>query len=395
MKILTYLIIINALFNLAVIGLAGQDSGAATGITAENATPASQRKILFTEDDSLSVTFRVRENHPRRKAIEYFEQNGSPEAVEILGDFLTHHGSERKLKQLALSALGRIGTPEAVKTILQFEAWSRQRLGKPAPFHFGRTEHASDHFQDIYLDPIARTTDSQGKTWAVFPWGRYGQQRMWLTSSEDGETWAQPVALDLPEMPRLVRNSARTFENKCQLTIDNDKVIVTCDGQPYEASIKESLKDSDSDGLPDIVEADLQTDPIVSDTDEDGIADGRDSNPLTPRYSNGSDESEIRQAVFGALFATANSTDAIVIVDRGEFAEQEYEGFAGPVLRSAQSRAGFVNITNITVTLESPTTASARISDWEGSLAASMHEAKLKKINGKWIIVEFGLTMIS
>jgi len=390
-----YFIMTTVLFGAVNTGLAGENTDTATGVTAEDATLAAQRKILFTEDDSLSVTFRVRENHPRRKAIEFFEQNGSPEAVQILGDFLTHHGSERKLKQLALSALGRIGTPEAVNAITQFEQWSRERFLKPAPFHFGRTEHASDHFQDIYLDPIARTTDSQGKTWAVFPWRRYGRQRMWLTSSEDGENWEQPIALDLPEMPRLVRTSERTFENECTLDIDNDIVVVTCDGWPYETSIKESLKDSDADGLPDIIEADLKTDPIVSDTDEDGVADGRDSNPLIPPHSNSSDESQIRQAVFAVLFATSSSTDAIVIVDRGQFAEQEYDGFAGPVLRSVENRDGFVNITNMTVTLESPTAATARISDWEGSLAASMHEAKLTKINDKWVIVEFNLTMIS
>ncbi len=392
MKTLSYLMIVNALFSIASIGFAAENTTVESEQSIDIDTLLiSQKEILFKEDDSLSVTFRVRENHPKRKAIDFLEQNGSPQAIKILKDFLTNHGSERKLKLLALLALGRIGTDEAIDAITKFEKWSRARFLKPQPFCFGRKQHASDHFQDYYVDPVAKTTDSQGKTWAIFPRG----QRILLTSSDDGETWTQPITLDLTEMPRLVRTTDRTFNKKFQLKIDNDTVIITCDEQVLETSIKASLKDSDSDGLPDIVEAQLQTDPTVSDTDKDGVADGRDSNPLTPRHSENSDETQIRQAVFAALFATCSNTDAIALIDRGEFARQEYYGFAGTVLRVSETRSGFVNITGLTVKLESPTTATASIHDWGGMLAASTHEAKLKKINGKWIIVEFMLTMIS
>ena len=45
--------------------------------------------------------------------------------------------------------------------------------------------------------------------------------------------------------------------------------------------------------------------------------------------------------------------------------------------------------------IDSPTTASATISDYEGNLAGSEHDAKLEKINGKWVVVEFKMTWIS
>jgi hypothetical protein len=246
-----------------------------------------------------------------------------------------------------------------------------------------------------YLDLIAEATDEKGKTWAVFPWSRYGKQDIWLTFSTEKDSWSRPILLELPGMPYLVRTSERAFDKKCQLQIEGDSVTVTCDGSAAKSSISRSLKDSDSDGLPDIVEGRLLTDPDNPDSDRDGIADGNDSNPLTPRHEDSNDVVQIRQAVFSVLFATCSSRDAVVVLERGDFAKQEYYGFAGAVLRSAQKRKGFVNIMCLTVNLESTTSANASISDWEGPEARSVHEAKLKKIDGKWVVVEFMLTIIS
>jgi hypothetical protein len=355
----------------------------------------SLRKILLQEDTTLEGTFRVRSEHPRLKAIEQLEADGSPGAVAILKDFLTTHGGERKLKQHALTALGRIGSPEAIDAILKFEYWSQKRFAHPAPFKLGRTEHPMDHFADYYLDPIAEASDEKGRSWAIFPWSRYGRQDIWLTSSTHKDSWSEPILLDLSGMPHLVRTSERAFDKKCRLHVEGDSVTVTCTGTSAKTSISRSITDSDSDGLPDLVEERFLTDPNNPDSDGDGTADGNDSNPLTPPIKEPNDTHEIRQAVFSVLFATCESRDAVVVVDKGDFAKQEYHGFAGPVLRSAQKRDGFVNIMDLTVNLESPTSANASISDWEGSLAASGHEAKLRKIRGKWVVVQFAMTWIS
>jgi hypothetical protein len=192
-----------------------------------------------------------------------------------------------------------------------------------------------------------------------------------------------------------VRTSERGFDKKCRLQVQGDSVTVTCNGSTAKAGISRSLTDSDSDGLPDIVEERFLTDPNNPDSDGDGTANGNDSNPLTAAVTEPNDLQQIRQAVFSVLFATCDSRDALVVVDKGDFAKQEYRGFAGPVLRSAQKRPGFVNIMYLTVNLESPDSATANISDWEGAEARSVHQAKLKKISGKWVVVHFMLTLIS
>jgi hypothetical protein len=356
---------------------------------AEDSQLRSLKKILFKEDSTLDGTFRVRHEHPRLKAIRQLEADGSAQAVRILKDFLTTHRAERKLKQHALTALGKIGTQDAIDAILKFDLWSKTRFLKPPPFRLGKTDHPMYTFSAYYLDPTAKVIDQKGKTWAIFPWSRYGTQDFWLTCSDKKDAWSQPILLDLPGMPHLARVSDRAFDKKCQFQINNDSVTVTCDGKVIKASISKSLTDSDKDGLPDVVEARFLTDPTNPDSDKDGVVDGNDTNPLTPKHKKTNDLTEIRQAVFSVLFATCAAQDTIVIVEK-DFVKQEYYGNVGAVLRSPQKRREFVNIMDITVKLESHTAATVTV-----SVSLSSHKAKLKKINGKWVVVQFTLGKIS
>jgi len=201
----------------------------------------------------------------------------------------------------------------------------------------------------------------------------------------------------LPGIPEFYPFSLkfRKWDDKCGFQVKNDSIKIVVDEKIWESRITDHLVDSDKDALPDHVEARLLTDPNNPDSDKDGLPDGKDSNPLTPKHNDTNDLIQIRQAVFSTFCATSNSRDAIVIVDRADLAKQEYYGYAGIVLRSPKVRPGFVNITGIKVNLKSPDVATATISDWEGNLAASGHQTKLKKLNGKWIVVEFKMTWIS
>ena len=192
-------------------------------------------------------------------------------------------------------------------------------------------------------------------------------------------------------MPEI-QNLRKTIWN---LNVEGESFKITYDGKTFESKISEQLKDTDKDGLPDIVEAKFLTDAKNPDSDGDGIADGKDTNPLTPKQRDVNDTTEIRQAVFSVLFATTSSRNAVVVVGRDEFAKQEYYCFSGAVLRASESRRGFVNLTSIDIRYQSENAATVWISDWEGEEAASIHEAKLKKINGKWVVVEFVMIMIS
>ncbi len=349
------------------------------------------RKTLFEDASELRGTFRVRDENPKLQAIQKLESAGSQEAIDVILEFLTNNRMDRKLKQYALTALGKIGTEPSIEAIKKFETWSQKRYTNPLPFYMGFQEHAIDHFASSDVQPLAKTQDKDNKTWAIVRLSKYSQSDIFLTSLIKDEQWSEPILIDLSEMPDM-QNLQKT---KWNFQVDGDTFKITYDDKTYESKISDELKDTDKDGLPDIVEARLQTKPGNPDSDGDGISDDKDSNPLTPKHKETNDAIEIRQAVFSVLFATTSSRNMINVVDRDEFAKQEYYGFSGPILRVSEHKQGMVNVTSIDIRYQSDDSATVSIRDYEASMAASSHEAKLKKINGKWVVVEFKMTMIS
>ncbi|MBN2591038.1 MAG: HEAT repeat domain-containing protein [Sedimentisphaerales bacterium] len=356
---------------------------------------AALRKTLFEDASELRGTFRVRNENPKLQAIEKLESSGSDEAVSLLLEFLTDNRKDRLLKHHALTSLGRIGTESAIEAINKFERWSQRRYTNPLPLYMGPQESAIDHVVAMPMQPLAQTKDKNGKTWAIIPLYNFYKIEPGLTSLMENDQWSEPILLNFPDMPEPRRLSETALDTQYKLQVDGDSIKITSNDKTYETTISEQIKDTDNDGLPDTIEARMKTDPKNPDSDGDSIADGKDSNPLTPKHKETNDTTEIRQAVFSVLFATTSSRNTVIIVDRDEFAKQEYYGFAGPVLRLAEHIEGFVNVTSIDIRYQSEDAATVNISDHEASMAASMHEAKLQKIHGKWVVVEFRLTLIS
>jgi hypothetical protein len=355
------------------------------------------KKALFVEVPNQQ-TLRIRssaQNSPQMQAIKQLEAAGSEDAITVLLECLTSNKMDCILKQNALTALGRIGIKPAIEAIKKFESWCRNRYSNPQPFYMGPQPSPIDHLITAPAISLAQTVDSEKKTWSIVPLSRYGRLELFLTSQIKDDTWSEPILLDISGFPELRIKSETEWNIKCHLQVVDDSLMIECNDKIYASRISNNLKDSDKDGLPDIVEARLLTDPKKSDSDGDSIPDGKDSNPLTPKHKDVNDTTEIRQAVFSVMFATSNSRDAIVVVDRDKFAKQEYYGSAGPVLLSSKSIQGFVNLTSIDISSVSEDSTTVNISDYVGSESASQHEVRLKKINGKWVVVEFQMTLIS
>ena len=367
---------------------------------AEDSQLASLRRILLREDTSRQDARNPAEYHygieaddPRLKAIEQLETAGSAEAVAILREFLTTHNMTYRFKRRALLSLGRIGTKPATQAIREFDSWSKKRFSEPPTFQFG-IEDILHTFLPHHVTPLAKTTDERNRTWAIFYWERYGRTDIWLTQAVGKNAWSQPILLNLPRMPELYPYGPpnRKWDEKCSFQVKDGSIKIIVHDTVIQSRISDHLADSDKDGLPNLVEARLLTNRRKPDSDRDGLPDGKDSNPLTPKHSKTYDMTEIRQAVFSVLFATSNSQGAIVIVERGDFAKQEYYGFGGVVLRAAKVRNGFVNIHILEAEIESPTAATAIIGNHGGNMGGGRNEAKLRKINGKWVVIEFKMT---
>jgi hypothetical protein len=352
----------------------------------------------------------LRVDEAGKRAIDELVKISSQDAVDVLKTYLTTPGKDRKLKQQALCGLGLIGTKDAVAAIDDFQKWAEKTNRGPGAFHFGECDHAIDHYAPSKMKPITVGADEKGAQWAVFPWRRYGVLSLWAVPSTGKDAWGRPVLTDMPAGEDFVRVAAGEKSGKgaddFKLSVAGGTFTLSSESRSLSKTLKLLTEDTDKDGLPDAEEVLLGTDPKNPDSDGDGAPDDQDTNPLTPKYTKTDDLTEIRQAVFSMLFATCDSQDAIVLVakernaakDNTEikpFAGQEYYGFGGIVLRSDAIRDGFVNVTGFDVKIESNDTATASIHDWEGSEAASTHEAKLKKVHDKWVVVEFQLTWIS
>jgi hypothetical protein len=87
-------------------------------------------------------------------------------------------------------------------------------------------------------------------------------------------------------------------------------------------SIKETVKlslaalrkDSDGDGLPNLVEKRFGTDPNNADTDGDGVRDDRDANPLGKPAPPGLDRAQLFQTAFTAVFGRETSFEPIIVL---------------------------------------------------------------------------------
>jgi hypothetical protein len=259
-------------------------------------------------------------------AIEALRRVGTAHAVEALGCFLRTPHARATHRRDALLALGQIGTPEAVAAIADFEGWADHRRALPQHSPFG---HRDDLLGGEGTDvaPTACLTDGAGATWAIYREPGAVWAGDWLvTWADDGHTWADPVLVGPSDDPAgLLREIA--------------------EGRTPLATFQQ---DTDGDGLTDLEEARLGTDPMRADSDDDARPDGLDGNPLTRRTPHDLD-ARIRQAAFTLLFATCECHDALLLPRAKPLARQEYDGYVGWVLPTPAARPGWYHVTSMRV----------------------------------------------
>jgi hypothetical protein len=169
--------------------------------------------------------------------------------------------------------------------------------------------------------------DTTGEHWAAIaisneldPTGEVGQGGYWLYLSPDhGRTWERPLYLGLQQFqPYVVPSSSRlpiVNGSRLQLEvqvreIDNASITFPpvglrtkreADDLYIERSLDDLARDSDRDGLTDVLEDKLRTDPRRADTDGDGLDDGSDTLPGVSLKAATRENSEVIAAVIEHL----------------------------------------------------------------------------------------------
>jgi hypothetical protein len=180
---------------------------------------------------------------------------------------------------------------------------------KPLPPELRSTRTQEDDDESPRPSCIERVNvvrcDTRGERWAaislspdVDPTGEIGQGGYWLHVSPDrGASWGPPLYLGLQQFqPYVVPSSSRlpmlkgaVLQLEVQVReLDEDSISFppvalrskrAVDDVYIERSIVELMRDSDRDGLTDLLEDKLRTDPRMADTDGDGLDDASDTLP--------------------------------------------------------------------------------------------------------------------
>jgi hypothetical protein len=152
-----------------------------------------------------------------------------------------------------------------------------------------------------------------------------------------------------------------------------------------EVTLAEVERDTDKDGWTDIEERFLQLNWNAADSDGDSIPDGQDAAPSYKERAsdqNDDDARVLKRAVF-ALFGLTESPSALFVRDPSSRPLQ-FDGLPAPVFY--RDAPGGVRV-SWKVVERTAADAVVEITDYEGPLAASGTQVKLRRINGAWYVV--------
>ncbi len=228
------------------------------------------------------------------------------------------------------------------------------------PAEPGRPQEMKSVDDPKIITPIATTRTQAGDVWAVFLSGRLGNPMdMWLAHGRD-QKWIEFLFTGIQfSRQSLYGNSQDEAPTKGACLIEATATSVTI--KPPNSSVAAQIaslqkqtedtklsmdqrqkvyvalsqlqsklsnvlakavtfnlddlkRDSDKDGVPDLVELRLGTDPHKADTDADGVPDGKDDNPVAGVVKTPTTRNILLQQVFQAMYGKDQSPDPILVV---------------------------------------------------------------------------------
>lgn len=317
------------------------------------------------------------------------------------------------LRRSAYVRLGAIGTAESIAALKRVEARWREVVPAAPVTGVEAWAHPAWHFGDSDAKPLATVKDAAGVTYAVVPGTMMGSLDLFLTTSrtpDDKNSWTRPLLIPEPiyrgvSDPKLALEGDDTLRFTFTQGEPGPRGIMEGQVTPVPAapktgpqswalSLRELRRDTDGDGWTDIEEQRLGLDPRRADTDGDGVADGRDVCPdyAPPAAEARDEEAQMIQRAFLALYGLSGSRHVLFVGAKSK--RVQLWGYAGPILYGTDVKGfqqkypeGYVTV-SWSLKKKGADEAVVQMSDFEGPLAASGQDLRLKKIGGEWFVVE-------
>jgi outer membrane protein assembly factor BamB len=258
---------------------------------------------------------------------------------------------------------------------------------------------------------VGEKTDAKGRTWGLLASGVIGSRGdLWLMEKVAGK-WANPLFTGVS-----TEGVSRWAKDKPEPKIGGKTgaELVKADWVAILADNAEIRRDTDGDGLTDLVEKRLETDSQKADTDGDGDSDSLDPWPNAARSAE-TEEEKVLAAVFEARYFLDPSEGPALVYLPPNMKPFEMPGRAGvsiwatgdgkkwsrPLEQSYEQGVGFVRFQG-SRTNPAPVrwsqdrqTAYVGISIYYGGLNGTGYEAVVRKFGGEWFVVSLRMTFIS
>ena len=348
-------------------------------------------------------------------ARQYIVNSSDPRAVAFMLKQLRDPHGDPTLRKEGYVNLARTGGVEGLRTVLAMR--NHRKLLRPL----------SERVTTGYLNAgefgtttkvLAEKSDAQGRRWGLLQSGVLGDAGdLWLAEKVDGK-WSRAlfsgVSIASDRRGRKSEGSEPTISGKTA------KDLVA--GAWFDVLVNnpEISQDSDSDGLTDLEEKRLGTDPLKADIDGDGDNDGVDPWPNATGEAK-SDTEKVLAAVFEARYHFDLSEGPAIVEMPRELLPFEMPGRIGPTLwGSGGQKDQFVELqkhynrgvgligfhadretkgtnweSNLMTWNKDRTEAALIISTYFGGLNGTGYRAVVRKFGEDWVVVSMVMAYVS
>ncbi|HET6383973.1 MAG TPA: PQQ-binding-like beta-propeller repeat protein [Armatimonadota bacterium] len=332
-------------------------------------------------------------------ALSAVSHSSHPAAVALMLEALRDPSASPDWRAAAFCHLAGTGGPAGVEAVKQ--ARSRSQRLKP---WYDRID--LDHLSS--WQKLSARTDARGRTWILFHSPILGNASDLFIVEKRANGWGRPLFTGAWTGWPWYKNAPRRFRGIPMPRLVAGEWIKLF---PDDASLR---RDSDGDGLTDLVEARLGTDPHRADTDGDGIPDAVDPCPNAAPRPLQDDEKVIAACIDARFFSQDWGVPAVLSVKTVK--PFELYGYSSPVLWQQTGKpgpldrfyGGGVNMLSFEYpSTKAPTngsvieygadrtTAWTIISRYSGGRDGDGIEATLKKIGDDWFVTDLQERYIS